>query len=347
MTILFTDSFSHYASGDILKKWSATSGGPTINATAGRRGNGAMLYGTGNVWARKSVGANKTALMAGAAFKFSTMPTNFISADFMNFRDSGANAYQVVLRINPAGKLEVTRGSNGPILGTGTTVLTTGVWYYIEWKVTFHGSAGTVKVVLNGTSTEINLTSQNTAPSGNAYADTLSVGESGNSTPQTTMCDLYLADTAGSAPQNDLMGDVRVDCYFPNSDGATLNFTPNSGTTHYNRVNESTPDGDTTYNQDATANDVDLYGYQSMTHTPVTIFGTALNLIAEKDDAGVRSINFATRSGGTTYTGFSTSIALSASSYLCYQEVRQLDPATSAAWTKTGVNAAQFGPQAI
>lgn len=349
MTILFTDSFSHYASADIPKKWTANVGGATINSTAGVRGGGAMLYGTGNVSVKKAIGSTRTALMQGARFKFATLPTSTIQADFMNFRDSVGAGPQVVLRVNAAGKLEVTRGANGTILGTGTTVLVTGVWYYIEFKATINNTTGAVKVVLNGNSAspEINVSSVNTSATGNNNADTFVVGEAGNGTPQTTMCDYYAGDTNGSAPQNDLLGDIRVDCYFPNSDGATLNFTPNSGTVHYNRVNEAAPDGDTTYNQDSTANDIDLYGYQSMSHTPVTIFGTALNLIAEKDDAGARSINFATKSGATTYTGFSSAIGLSTSSYLCYQEIRQLDPATSAAWTKTGVNSAQFGPQAI
>lgn len=124
------------------------------------------------------------------------------------------------------------------------------------------------------------------------------------------------------------------------ADGATTNFTPSTGTNHAALVDESPPNDDTDYNQSSNVGDLDLYEITDMAHTPASIFGVQINLNAKKDDAGTRSIAGVVRSGGTNYEGGAQALS---TSYAYYLDVRETDPDTSAPWTKTGVDNAQFG----
>lgn len=63
-----------------------------------------------------------------------------------------------------------------------------------------------------------------------------------------------------------------------------------------------------------------------------------------RDGTGPGNIQFAARSGGTTYYGASQAIGIG---YDNYQEVWNTDPATSAGWTRAGVNSAELGLKAV
>jgi hypothetical protein len=59
---------------------------------------------------------------------------------------------------------------------------------------------------------------------------------------------------------------------------------------------------------------------------------------------GTRQIAEVCRSGGTNYVGTTQTLG---SSYLMYRQIHETDPATSAAWTQTGLNSAEFGVKVV
>jgi len=234
------------------------------------------------------------------------------------------------------------RNSGGTVIATGTTTIVANAWYYVEIKVFVNAgtpASGTVEVHLNGVS-EIASTAGNF---GSTNLDTLAIqGVSGR---VTTIDDIYICDTSGSAPNNTFLGDTRVLTLYPAADGAHADWTPDTGTAHFSRVNEHTgtfPDGDTTYVADNVAGHQDTYDCDSI-DGGATVFAVQTNLYARKDDAAVRQIAPVVRQAGTDYVG---STATLTSSFLFYSTLYDKDP-TSAAWTATNVNADEYGIKTI
>ncbi len=91
----------------------------------------------------------------------------------------------------------------------------------------------------------------------------------------------------------------------------------------------------------STVTDQDLYGMTSLSGAPI-IYGVQASSIARKTDATARTINNTIKSGGTTETGAAFSLS---TSYAKFERMDVNDPATSATWLYTAVNAALTGPR--
>lgn len=337
MTMLFVDGFDHYATADITLKWSSiTVGSPTIQSASGRRGTGCLRGGT-LVGIRKTF-ASAATLVVGFAYKY----VGALSAGrICSFEDSGSA--QVSVHINSDGTLKVVQGASTNLGSSSAAALSAGTWYYIEFKATISDAAGTYEIKINGV-TAVSGSSVDTKATANATANSLIIGgiatvTSGGGATSTDYDDVYLLNSSGSV-NNDFLGDVRVDAYLPSGAGNTTQWTASAGS-NYQCVDESPQNGDTDYVQTSTVNNKDTYAFADMTHTPSNIYAVQINAIAKKDDAGTRSICLVTRSGGSDTDGATQ--ALSAASYSDFTEVRETDPNTSAAWTKTNFNSAEFG----
>lgn len=335
MSNLFMDSFSHYITADITKKWTLNTS-CSINTTGGVRGQGALSIPRSNASVRKVFAQQLSTIFLGFRYKFVTLPTSTQFAQFASFMD-GSTA-QVVFAISTSGKIEARRGT-GTVLGTGNVTLQPNSNYYIEMSSTF-SNTGSVTVRVNGV-VDLNLTNVDTTNTANNFADTVRIGEAGDGTPDALVCDLYINDGSGAAPNNGFLGDIRVDAFFPTADGTNKTFVPDSGTTNFSRVNETAQNGDTSFVSSSTPGDKDTYIFGQITHNPQTIFGVQAIITAKKDDAGARGIIPVTRSGGTDFDGASQ--ALSNGSYISFYETRSVNPATSTPWTQASFNSAEFG----
>ena len=114
----------------------------------------------------------------------------------------------------------------------------------------------------------------------------------------------------------------------------------NPGAANWMAVSDNPPDDNSSYVTDATIGDIDRYTFPSIAGSQV--FAVAVNLRAEKDDAGTRTIRAAVKSGATLADN-GADFALTLSSYFDFQGIFQTDPNTGVAWTVAGVNAAEFG----
>lgn len=338
MTLRFTDSFDHYATADFTQKWTLTGSGTyAISAGNGRRSTACFRFSSpaSGTNVLKTVDSHAT-LIVGFAFRFAGIGSS--STVFAALMDAGS--VQVDVRANADGTLSVTR--NGTTLSTTAVALSANIYYYIEFKATIHDTTGSYDLRVDGVSVTsgTNVDTKNTS---NATANGLRLGSTNSLVGASNwdFDDLYICDGAG-ATNNDFLGDVRVDAYLPNGNGNSSQLVGSDGnsTDNYLLVDESSQNGDTDYVASATVSEKDTYAFANMAHTPSSIFGVQINIIAKKDDAGTRSIQSVIRSGGSDTDGTSRALA---TSYADYRQIAETDPNTAAAWTSSGFNAAEFG----
>jgi hypothetical protein len=86
----------------------------------------------------------------------------------------------------------------------------------------------------------------------------------------------------------------------------------------------------------------DLYSFPALVTTPTVIFGGAVKGFVSKSDSGGRTVSFNMKSGGVDSTGSNPGQGMSTTNQWQSTYVDK-DPATGAAWTQSGVNAASSG----
>lgn len=338
MALIFMDGFDHYTTAATMAyKWdSVATSYVTANNSGRRAGSHAVSNGNGaSGYMRKNFGANLATVTVGFALNVSALPTG--SRAYAKLLDLAA-APQLSFLVGVSGLLIVTRGDwDGTTLATSTAAIAPGTWNYIEIKATIADSGGTVEVKLNGASV-ISFTGDTKATT-NASATVLQLGGAVTSAPICYYDDLYICDTSGSV-NTTFLGDVRVDTLYPTGAGNSTQFTPSTGA-NWENVDDSSPDGDSTYNSGDTAGYKDTFAFGDLSISSTTIHGLQTNICARKDDAGARTMTDVVRTASTDYTGGTTHSL--ADSYLNYRTVRELNPNTSAAWAVSEVNGAEFG----
>ncbi len=154
--------------------------------------------------------------------------------------------------------------------------------------------------------------------------------------------DIYFGDT--------VLGDPHVDALAPTSDGTYTDWTPDTGSIHYSRVNEAQLDDNHSYVHDAgTAGHKDSYGFQDLPYAAGTVFSAQLNLAADQkeDPATIKhKIKALIRQAGTDHLS-STLLnghgdAWLTQDYYFYRWLLDQDP-TGSDWTVATVNADEYG----
>lgn len=338
MTLLFVDGFDHYVTADITKKYTSSTGGPSISAGNGRRSTAALVAMTGNTNVSKTFTASSSWVM-GCSLNVGALPSSTNWASIFVLVDAGNR--QCELRVNSDGTLQVLRFGVAVTGGTSTATVSAGNTYYIEWKVTIANSiaANSCKVRIGGVDVITVATGQDLQDTSNSTANQVTLGNvnsSGSMGSTTYIDDFYVCNQSGST-NNDFLGDVRVDTLFPNAEGTHLDYTPSTGTTHYTLVDETAPNT-SDYNENGTAGNRDSYNMQDLSTISGSIYGVQVSGAILKDDVGARSIKVGMRAGGTTSVGSAQALT---TTQAYYSAVHETNPSTSAAWTESGVNGAE------
>jgi len=329
--MIFMDGFDYLTVANGGLKWSTMTG----SLITGVYGKGKALG--GNVSLTQVLATNfVTGFQAFHVFTGTALPG--VSALICQFIDAATS--QVELRIDNLGQLFFTR-NNTSIGSVGTTRLALNQWYFIEVKATINATTGEASCKVNGTA-YLTQTGLNTQASANAFFNKLGVTAnfSGN---QTQAIDSYhfFDTTAGSGNDpSTFFGEHIIDMQLATSDGSNLQWTPNSGTAHFSRVNEANEDGDTSFVSASGANFIDSYNFASLAETTGTIAMVAVNTIDRIDDVGPHTMDHYVLSSGSV--SLSAGISPSAS-YTNHQSFFPLNPNTSAAWTVVNRNTAEFG----
>lgn len=335
MTILYADGFEDATLSDY-----GTTAFFTVSATGGV-GGGACVKSS------SYVGYIAFGLPSSTTVFFSV----FINLDeisgygsLLEFFGSG-DIYTSALVATSDGKLNFYSGSNNSPVGSSSAgALPTNGYFSLQGKIVFHGSTGSVEVRKNGSSTPIlNLTNIDTLPGSATSCVRLRLGgeHNGSNTVNARPVKydhLVIWDNQGSV-NNDWLGELRVDHYFPTADGDSSGWTTSAGSTHWSLVDEAVASaGD--YVTTSTLNAQDLYQISNMAHTPTSIQAVVLAAQAKKSDAGTREIALSIKSDTTTVQ--SANIALGLSS-VKYTRIIEKDPDGDVAWTKAAVDAMQIG----
>ena len=240
------------------------------------------------------------------------------------------------IKVRNDGRISAYGGGGSFLETTSAPVLALDGWHYIEAKVVCHDTAGSYEVRVDG-QTILSGTDVDTRGGGDTRFVRFQFAKSTQ-----YLDDIYICNIDGTK-NNDFLGRVVIEGIFPNADGDSNDWTPASGTDNYAMVDDNPADDDTSYVESNTADAEDLYAYTNLSAiTTEPILGVQINTDVKMTEfPGDLDIKQPVKSGGTTSDGDTTNIATD--SYQPANRILEDDPATSTAWTASGVNNAQFG----
>lgn len=336
--LLFCDSFDHYATAELYEKYLGTSVASIVPG-AGRNGTSALMLGYSNGYVSKAF-ANASTLIVG----FAVNPPIQQRCDVVLFYDNGT--LQGSLRLNPAGGVEyhTYQGNNDTLVAQSPNgIISLNTFQYLEVSVTFSTTAtGAVSAQLNGQSI-FSVTGIVTSQTADNYANTVSVANGGGSVVNYLFDDLYMCNGAGTV-NNSFLGDVAVECLFPNGAGQFTQFTPHGQPQNWQCVSQNPPNGDSDYVSSSTVGNTDFYTIQSIPGTPSAVVAVQIVASARKDDSFTRVLGIGFGNGTTSVFNSGSSLG---SNYIMYTQPYDTNPITGLSWDVTHVDNGQIGIQVI
>ena len=351
MSLVFVDGFDYYraiggitTTGPFPRKW----GNITANSSivAGRHNaafaqNLALYSGVSGNNLTPPLGDEATWIVG---FALRGFDTNTQSRAIMYFFD--VSTVQCALWLDGNQRLTLLNGISGATQATGTTPIRGLTWYHIQIKVTINNTTGSVHVKLNGQD-EIHtgggpVTSLDTQVSANATANKIALVAH----QEWYFDDLWICNTTTNTPgppNDDFLGDIKVETLFANGVGNSSQWTPLAGS-NYENVDETATDDDTSYVFSSTPTNVDTYTFANLAQIDAGIKGVAVNLQHRKTTAGSKTIRPIVRHSGTDYAGTTVPVF---DDYASNTQIYQANPGTSATWTTGDVDAAEFGAELV
>lgn len=356
MTLRFAENFTGYGTSstgrtNMLAGVWADVGTQFSPSTSNPRGLGSAHGRTGvigvSAFARFVYGGTFTEITMGAAFSLPNLPTTNNTLYLFQPRD-GANSPQVSLTVTTTGVLQLRQGVSSTVLAdsdaltSGVPPIVAGAYQFIEMYVKIGNGAspadGAVEVRVDGV-TVIDTDTIDTQATANVGSSQAVVASSGVGSGVTSLdiADLYMCDGY------QFLGDTQWIDVLPNADGANSDWTRNTGATDYDAIDDTTPDGDTTYIAATTAAQVSDFGLQDLSGTVSEVVAVISKHMTRKTDAGSANV----RASIVSTLGSPDSVSDGASNpmteaYTYYRDIFLTDPGTGVAWTPAGVNAAQL-----
>lgn len=238
-----------------------------------------------------------------------------------------------ITRDTTTGLLKAYVGTS--LVATSTKYLNTTDIYLIELYVSIADSGGRIVVKVNGI-TEIDYTGD-TQPGADTTMDKFGLGDNGNRIGGGAYYDDIIVDDAA------WIGNTKIQAIVPTGAGTTTDWTPSTGS-NYACVDEK-PASDTDYVSTNTSNHVDTYAMGNMSGTVGLVKSVKAQCRTKYEGTPTPTkLKLVIRSGGTDYVGADHTVT---TAYSFFYDLWNLDPADSAAWTDTKVNALEAGVKAI
>lgn len=346
MAIEYFDGFETGGTGDWVI--SGGSSGVLIAAVDARTG----ALGMGNSATTGTAGA-VLALPATAkktvGFAYRALPGALTlgTPTLLNLMSDNAGTTHLSLGLIGTGQCRLLLGTtaSGTQLGVGAPVVANSAWHYFEVQATIADSGGRCTVRVDGV-VVIDYTgdTRNAGTSTNIDAIRLAAGQTNTNTQ--SWDDFYVLngtdDTAVTGrPDNDFLGDVRVESLLPNGDGAVSAWTPSTGTSHSGVVDEAPPNT-SDWLSAATLGAQDLWTLSDLSAPTVQVYGMRPSFYASKTDAGATGLKGVIRESGGTVTVDSTATPLTTTYLPVSATMRKTKPA-GGAWSVADVNGLQIG----
>lgn len=339
--LLFADCPDIYSTGDVLNFWDGMDvafnvPGSSVASNSGRySGQSALRVSCtasgGHLY--KLLPSNASTLFMNCAVKIGSFTNGNGSTHAIMSMWDGSTA-QMSIAVNSNNTVSIHRGiqwfgSSGTVLATTSApLLPLNTWTHFQFMVTFHNTAGAYELRINNT-TVLSATNVNTRITSNNYANRIGVGFSYADTCTIDFCDTYAFDDTGSS-FNTWTNDSRVSPRRINGAGTYSQFTPSAGS-NYQCIDDTTPDGDSTYVESSTVNAIDSYKMGALP-TPASNVRALVHLIyAKKTDAGPKTFSPFLVSNSTEYLNPATYQLTD--SYKYYQINYTENPVTSQPWT--------------
>lgn len=304
-------------------------------------GSGApvLQVGTNNVEAstvvRKVLTADQATVGVAARYWFSRLPSNTGERPrLVSFRDVSNNILCYVT-IDPSGYLEAYNSADTLLArSSGQAVLANG-WAHYETRCTFSAAAGTIEVRYEGGQV-LYATGVATSTSG-ALCHNVGLSSLGQFTSSPYIKDLIIWDASG-AVNNDFFGPCEVYKIVPDGD-VSLGWTPSSGATGWDLINEDTPDEDAEY----ISAGVPLPALSRFTMTDLPIDVTVVKGVmsmhrSRKTDSGDGSVQITAHEGGSSDAGSDRSLT---TAYSYWSDMFDLAP-DGGNWSKAKVDALEM-----
>ncbi len=343
MALLWIEGFEGFGSsigsapsptGILSRKYPLVSVESGMDIETGRGGSGYCIeigLSTNYYFQSPNLTTDPTCVFGGAV-KLPTLPTGLNL--LLGLHDGATLGMNI--RLETDGTLKAYRGVT--LVGTTVSSLTTATWYYVEFKVYVHNSAGTVDINVNGASW-LSLTGIDTAQASIAYHTAFRLH---SPSLNTSWDDVYFLDATGSE-NNDLLGNRQVVAIYPGSAGDSTDWTPSAGSNYQNVDEGALLDEDTTYNETSTDNHQDLYNYGNLPASVSSVDGIQINFDG-RVTTGSMDVSAVIKTGTTTSVG--SAVTVTSTDYITTVRVAEQDPDTAAAWIPSGVDGAQFGVKA-
>ena len=281
--------------------------------------------------------SGSTAIIQGR-MRVAVMPGEAV---ILRINEGGASACHVTITLNGDGSLRAYRGDWAILLGaSGPGVILVNTWQYLKFKTTINDATGTVQLYVNGTLV-LNLSGQDTRNGGAGTWDSWSLVRANNSVGPIDWTDLYWADGSGSAPNNDLIQECRVEWIQASAgNGNTSQSTPSTGTDRGAMVDDTpSADDDSTYNTLSVVGNKDTVPCTDLIATG-TVYGVHYKARAKKTDSSAIGLTPVVRIGGVDYDLTGAAVG---TPYTTVHNARQVSPATTSAWTVSEINAMEIG----
>lgn len=233
-------------------------------------------------------------------------------------------------------ELAITPGTGTPYATTVNLGLLPLTWYYLELKVKCADVGGTYELRVSGQT--VLSGSGDTKVGSNAYHDRVCFYSANGAIPY--FDDFYVCDGSGSA-NNNFLGDVRVVTVRPSGAGGSTQWTPDSGS-NFARVNEAISGEDSSYVEDGIIGHEDRYAFGDLSGVS-SING--LMICADCRETDAKSYNLKTVCQSDVTHDVDAGQSIGSTNYLTRYRIMENDPHTSAPWTQTSFNAAEFGIQ--
>lgn len=149
--------------------------------------------------------------------------------------------------------------------------------------------------------------------------------------------DIVICDSAGS-DHNGFQGDVMVETIRPNGAGNYTDFTPSAGS-NYQNVDETTPDGDTTYNSSGTLDHKDSYAMSALASVTGAVKAVMLNANIRTPEAALIQAKLLLRASGVD----AESVAFNVNRSYLHRRAAFNTDGDGSAWTIAKVNAMEAG----
>lgn len=304
MALLYCDSFAHYDNAHFLAKWTRMEsiGGPsTLYGRAGRFGINIPQSGPGS--ASKTLPPRDNIVVGAYAYLNGVQGGPLYQAQVPNGFLTVGNI--CTLSILSDGTVAAWAGFNNELIANPkTTVIPQKVPFYWEAKINTVLSGGLIKptIVVRINGQQIISGTASAGYTANLAADAkYDMHTFGNAAfPSSYLGDLYICDQSG-ARNNDFLGDVKVGAIYPRLDSSSMQWTPSSGVTGFNRVNAHVPPDDASFIETNNPGDLAEFFFDTIASFSGEILGFQYSIYTRKTDEGTRIVNHTAGLG--TYVG--------------------------------------------